>query len=183
MSKKLTMAQLKKQLKDFSQDELIYLICQLYKSSSEAADFINVEIGSPEYVIELLEEAKKKVRKEFFPTRGFGRLSLSSAKEAISSFGKICSDVSMVIDLELYYVECGVEFTNTYGDINESFYSSMERMYWVVIEKLNKSDDMHLYETFADRLSAVIEETEGIGWGFYDGLCDSYYSLKWIEEE
>ena len=111
------------------------------------------------------------------------QLYKTSPEAAISSFGKVCSDVSMVIDLQLYYVECGVEFTNTYGDINESFYSSMERMYWAVIEKLNKSDDRHLYETFADRLRAVIEETEGIGWGFYDGLCDSYYSLKWIEEE
>ena len=56
-------------------------------------------------------------------------------------------------------------------------------MYWTVIEAINKSDDRKLYETFADRLKAVIEETEDIGWGFYDGLCDSYYSLKWIEEE
>ena len=89
----------------------------------------------------------------------------------------------MINDLQLYYVECGVEFTNTYGDINESFYSSMGNMYWTVIEAINKSDDRKLYETFADRLKAVIEETEDIGWGFYDGLCDSYYSLKWIEEE
>ena len=125
----------------------------------------------------------KKVRKEFFPSRGYGRLSLATAKQAISSFKKVCQDPNMIIDLQLYYVECGVEFTNTYGDINESFYSSMESMYWTVIEAINKSDDRKLYETFADRLKAVIEETEDIGWGFYDGLCDSYYSLKWIEEE
>ena len=45
MSKKLTVAQLKKQLKEFSQDELIYLVCHLYKSSPEAADYINAEMG------------------------------------------------------------------------------------------------------------------------------------------
>ena len=183
MSKKLTVAQLKKQLKEFSQDELIYLVCHLYKSIPEAADYINAEMGDQEYVAQLLEDAKKKVRKEFFPARGFGRLSLSTAKQAISSFKKVCQDPNMIIDLQLYYVECGVEFTNTYGDINESFYSSMESMYWTVIEAINKSDDRQFYETFADRLKAVIEETEGIGWGFYDGLCDSYYSLRWIEEE
>ena len=69
------------------------------------------------------------------------------------------------------------------SEFNASFYSSMENMYWTVIEAINKSDDRKLYETFADRLKAVIEETEDIGWGFYDGLCDSYYSMKWIEEE
>ena len=25
----------------------------------------------------------------------------------------------------LFYVECGIEFTNMYGDINEAFYYSM----------------------------------------------------------
>jgi hypothetical protein len=29
----------------------------------------------------------------------------------------------------LFYVEMGVRYTNQYGDINESFYTSMESMY------------------------------------------------------
>ena len=182
MSKKLTAAQLKKLLKECSQDELIYLISRLYKAVPEAADFINVELGDQEYISGLLEEAKKKVRKEFFPNRGYGRLSLSTAKSAISSFKRVCTDPVMIIDLQLYYVECGVEFTNSYGDINESFYSSMERMYWAVIETLNKSDDERLYQLFSERLKAVVDDSSGIGWGFYDGLCDSYYSLKWVRE-
>ena len=57
MSKKLTVAQLKKQLKEFSQDELIYLVCHLYKSIPEAADYINAEMGDQEYVAQLLEDA------------------------------------------------------------------------------------------------------------------------------
>ena len=179
----MTVSQLKKLLNESSQDELMYLICQMYKSIPEAANYINAEMGDQEYINDLLDEAKKKVRKEFFPARGFGRLSLSSAKSAITSFKKICSDPGLIIDLQLYYVENGVEFTNTYGDINESFYNSMESMYWTVIETINKSDDRALYEQFANRLKAVVDDTKGIGWGFYDGLCDSYYSLKWLDEK
>ena len=58
----------------------------------------------------------------------------------------------------------------------------MERMYWAVIETLNKSDDERLYQMFSERLKAVVDDSNGIGWGFYDGLCDSYYSLKWVGE-
>lgn len=29
----------------------------------------------------------------------------------------------------IYYVECGVELTNEYGDIDESYYSSVENVY------------------------------------------------------
>ena len=55
-------------------------------------------------------------------------------------------------------------------------------MYWAVIETLNKSDDERLYQMFSERLKAVVDDSNGIGWGFYDGLCDSYYSLKWVGE-
>ena len=49
MSKKLTTTQLKKQLKECSQDELIDLISRIYKAVPETADFINVELGDQEY--------------------------------------------------------------------------------------------------------------------------------------
>lgn len=181
MAKKLSAAQLKKKLKDFSQEELIYLIGRIYQSCPEAADLINAELGDENYSVKLLEEAKEKVRKEFFPTRGMGRLSLSSAKSVIASFKRICKDPAMVLDLQLYYVENGVEFTNTYGDINESFYNSMGSVYHTVTETLNKLDDEDLYLQFEERLKAVLDETDGIGWGFSEDLSDSYYSLKWVK--
>lgn len=101
-------------------------------------------------------------------------------KSAIASFKRVCTDAAKVIDLQLYYVENGVEFTDTYGDINESFYNSMGSMYRTVVDALNKTDDPAVYEQFKDRLKAVIEDTAGMGWGFNEDLSDSYYSLKWI---
>lgn len=111
-----------------------------------------------------------------------GRLSLSSAKSVIASFKRVCKDPAMILDLQLYYVENGVEFTNTYGDINESFYNSMGSVYHTVTETLNKLDDESLYLQFEERLKAVLDETDGIGWGFNEDLSDSYYSLKWVKE-
>ena len=91
---------------------IIYLIGRVYQSCPEAADLINAELGDENYSEKLLDEAKEMVRKEFFPARGLGRLSLSSAKSVIASFKRICKDPAMVLDLQLYYVENGVEFTD-----------------------------------------------------------------------
>ncbi len=181
MAAKLTQTQLKKQLNDCSKEELVYLITRLYKFCPDANSLRNAEMGDDSYIDGLLEEAKVKIRKEFFPARGFGRPSLSSAKSVIASFKQVCSDTAKVIDLQLYYVENGVEFTDAYGDINESFYNSMGSMFRAVVDAMNKTDDPAIYEQFKDRLKAVVEDTAGMGWGFNEDLSDSYYSLKWIE--
>ena len=34
------------------------------------------------------------------------------------------------------------------------------------------ADEQNHYET---RLSKVMKSAKGIGWGYYDGLCDLYY--------
>ena len=177
-TKKMTVTQLKDHLQEYPQEKLIDLICRMYKSSPEAALFISTEFGDSAYAEELLEKAKAKIWREF---GGNGRLSLTTAKSVITSFKKACSDDAMVLDLQLYYVECGIVFTNHYGDINASFYNSMCRMYWTVVETLNKLDREDLYDKFKDRLKAAVDDTSGIGWGVHDDLYDSYYQAKWAK--
>lgn len=53
----------------------------------------------------------------------------------------------------LYYVEKGVEFTNNYGDIDQSFYSSIESMYERVIILCDEEEEY--YNFFANRLKQV----------------------------
>lgn len=83
----------------------------------------------------------------------------------------------------LYYVEVGIEFTNTYGDINEAFYNSVAAMYEEVVSAINKQDDSENYNNFKDRLKAVVEDTNGMGWGFHDDLGDIYWEIKWLDLE
>ena len=176
--KKLTITALKKRLRECSQEELIDLVQRLYGAVPEASDFINVEYDDGGYADDLLQKAKKQVRHEFFPDRGFGRCSLSKAKDVIRSFGHVCKDPALYLDLRLYYVECGIEFTNAYGDIDERFYSSMEGMYCDVVDTLNRLGDEALTSRFRDRLKAAVDDSENIGWGFYDGLYDAYGMLE-----
>ena len=176
--KKLTGTALKKRLRECSQEELIDMVQRLYGAVPEAADFINVEYGDADYVVGLLQKAKKQVRYEFFPDRGLGRCSLSKAKEVIRSFSHVCKDPALYLDLQLYYVECGIEFTNEYGDIDERFYNSMESVYRNVIVTLNNLGDETLTSRFRDRLKAAVDDAKNTGWGFYDGLYDDYGMLE-----
>ncbi len=71
----------------------------------------------------------------------------------------------------LYYVEQGVNFTNEYGDITESFYASMESMYETALQMIVKN---RLESQFDERCWAVVNNTSGIGWGFHDNLGALY---------
>jgi len=72
----------------------------------------------------------------------------------------------------LYYVECGVEFTNDFGDINENFYISIENAYETSLKLI---DEERILSKFKNRVFKVVNETRNIGWGFHDCLCEVYY--------
>jgi hypothetical protein len=106
-------------------------------------------------------------------------MRLGEAKNAILNFKKLSSDDHKTLDLMLYYVELGTQFTNTYGDIDAKFYDSMVSMYNKVVNECNKNEKF--YNIFKDRLYSIVLETEGIGWGYNYSICDIYYSLDWLE--
>ncbi len=118
------------------------------------------------------------IYESFYPKRGF-KLSLSQARKAISDFKKLSSLPVHVADAMIYFVECGVLFTNDFGDIDEPFYNSMEGMFkdaCVFIQKNN------LEKLFKERCKKVMEDTSGIGWGFHDCLSDLFYQFFETEE-
>ncbi|QQK78817.1 hypothetical protein HUG20_02120 [Salicibibacter cibi] len=177
--RQLKVTELKKQLKTLDNKELISIISEIYKISPDAKKYLSVKFAGEDGVNDLYQEAKAKIKDEFFPDKGFGKLRLREAKNAINKFKKLTGDNRKVVDLTLFYVEKGVDFTNEYGDIDESFYDSMERAYASVIRWCSEEEDYYRY--FADRLQNVVINTDGLGWGFHDGLSDIYYSLPWVE--
>jgi hypothetical protein len=117
------------------------------------------------------------VEQEFFPERGHGKLGLKAAKNAISEFGKLTGDVKRSLELKLIYVENGVRFTLTFGDIDERFYNSMESMYADIINQVNRDETGELFEEFEERLEAIVWNTRGVGWGFHDNLAEMHGQL------
>ena len=177
--KLITNTEIKKAIKGYDRDECVGLILEIAKSCSQAKEFLTLKLAEDNGAI--LDKYKKIVRNEFYPARGYGRLNLREAKKAISDFKKLSTDKKMVLDLMLFYVECCVEFTKAYGDIDDSFYYSAESVYGQVVKEVINLD-MPVYEEFSGRLAGVVDDSSGIGWGFHDCLQEMHSELLAIYE-
>lgn len=167
-SKELSIPEIKKALKTYDKESLISILLDCYKQSRDVKNYIHVLLNPEDAIEDLFQKAKNQILHEFFPERGFGKIRLSVAKKAISEFKNLSNDELRTIDLMIYYVEVGVDFTNTYGDIHEQFYDSMISMYGNVINKIKGKAG--LYNKFNQRLETIVKNTDGIGWGFHDDL-------------
>lgn len=169
--------ELKKHLNDASKEELTQQIVELFKKNDFVKDYYKLKYNA-EYSSAVLTKQKEVIKNEFFPKRGYGKARLSVAKKSISEFKKLSNDKEQIAEIMLYYVEMGVEFTNDYGDISESFYMSMEGMFEQVVKFIVKEK---LEKMFVDRCSDVVKDTNGIGWGFHDGLSEIFH--EYISDE
>ena len=182
MKKEMTITELKKKLAGVERKELEQILCGLYKSFDDAAQSINLQLLDSSYGLKLLKLYQDKMYKIFFPKdiirSGF---SLSAAKKVISDFKKVCQNEELVLDLKLYFVGCGTEFTNTYGDIDERFYQSLCDAFFDVANAA--SGDQELFEEWEDRLRRIVVDSEEIGWGFHDFIVEEYYNIPWVDED
>jgi len=76
-----------------------------------------------------------------------------------------------LIDLMLFFVECGSQFTIDYGDIDEDFYTVLEDVFEEVLVLIKKSN-IEIFERYRERLYCIAEETREIGWGYGDQIRD-----------
>lgn len=173
---KLTLTQLKNHLKNKSADELVKEISGLYKMFAEVKDYYQSSLSEAGKK-EVLQKYKAVIENEFFPLRGEPKMRLSIARKVVNEFKKISSSPEDIADLMVFYVECGVKLTNAYGDIDEPFYCSMESMYNKALKYIVKTDQK---DKFYKRCKKIIKDTYNTGWGFNDGLSDSFY--EYLEE-
>ncbi len=168
----MKITELKRNLEELSKDTLITTITDIYKKNDFVKDYLNGKFGSKSDV-SILVKYKDIIEEEFFPEFGEGKARLSVAKKSITEFKKISNNKMHISDLMLFYVEIGVNFTACYGDIDENFYMSMERMYGNALKHIEKYD---LSISFLDRSKKIVDDTVDMGWGFHDELCEIYYS-------
>ena len=171
---------LKKQLEDMTKPELVALVVELVRLDKDNLAYVEAKFAGPSEITKAAEYYKLIIKNEFFPARGFGKIRLRIVKRAISDFKKATGNTQAVLELKLYYVENGTRFTNEYGDIDDPFYSSMESMFKDVIDTLNKMGDTELTERFRPRLRRIVDNAEGIGWGYYDNLSDMFDELEGV---
>jgi hypothetical protein len=167
------MKELKVGLEGLDKRHLIELISEIYRKNKNIQRFLDYYFKPDE--LKLFEEYKNRVREGFFPRRGYD-LKLSLARKAINDFKKYEPPKELLADLMLYYVECGVEFTNNYGDISEAFYTSVAGSFRSALDLMGREGCL---EKFKERAVKISNDTKGIGWGFHDELLyyyNKYYS-------
>ena len=168
----MKITELRKHLKESGQDQLIKDIVDLYQKNEFVKDYYITKYNADNSLTVLIKY-KEIIEHEFFPINGYGKARLSVAKKAITEFKKISKDKTSTAELMIFYVETGVQYTDCYGDINESFYLNMEGMYKRALDFIVKKS---LEGKFQDRCLKIVNDTVNMGWGFHDELCESYYA-------
>ena len=121
-----------------------------------------------------MSKYKKLIQDSIHPYLEDGEiLDIRKANEAINRYTKAIDNPIGEAGLRIFYVECGNNFTLSYGDIDEDFYDAMIEMYECAIETILELPSKERDE-FKVRLQEIKESASGIGWGYYDGLCDAY---------
>ena len=101
-------------------------------------------------------------------------LDIGRAEDAIKRYSKSIDDVTGETELMVFFVECGNNFTLSYGDIDEEFYDSLLRIYKKAIQHAVElpAEEQNV---FKERLHEIMHSASGIGWGYHDALHELYY--------
>jgi hypothetical protein len=158
---------LKKYLSSLTKEELIEEICSLSRRFKQVHEYYQARL-EPNKTEDVLAAYKERVGREFFTRSGNpGPMRLGTARKSVQEFAKVQANVTHLIDLELFYVEEGVRFTNAFGDIDEPFYASMESMFERVLKRIKEHG---MEKMFVDRAKKIANDTREIGWGFGDQI-------------
>ena len=162
----------KKIINSFEKKQLVELIGDIYRLSSANKDFFHARFSLGE---DPLEPYKRIIQNAMHPyLEDNETLDIESANEVIDQYSKAVDDASGEAELMIFYVECGNNFTLSYGDIDGDFYDSVLFMYEKAIETVIELPAKK-QKLFRERLHEVMASASGIGWGYYDGLSDLYY--------
>ncbi len=163
---------IEKIIDQFDKEKLTGLLHDLYRLSSDNKDFFYARFSIGE---NNLSKYKKTIQNSVHPYLEDGEtLDIEKANDAISRYLKAVDNPIAEAELRIFYVECGNNFTLSYGDIDEVFYDAMLEMYEFATETVLELPTEN-QKDFKNRLQKIMKSASGIGWGYYDGLCNIYY--------
>ncbi len=151
---------LKKYLNDLSKDELEEQITELYDRLKEVKQFYDFVFNPKED--KLLDEAKFKIGKEYFPQgKRKAKKRRSVAQNAIKTFVKLGVEPEKIADLMIYNLEIAQTYNAEYEIKAESFYKSMLKSFTEAIDFVVQNS---LGAAMNHRLDRVVDEAVNQGW-------------------
>jgi hypothetical protein len=179
----LTITQLKRRLKELTKEEIIELFIEAVRSNKHTQSFVSVKIQGENAVIQLLENCKQSIYKQFYPTRGLPKLRVTAVEQAISNMRSVGEGTIWHFELLVYFCEVAVQHIHENWDIFEDMGDFFTDTYEAVIQTLNKEKTPDLYEKYQDRLKAIVDTKGCECWGIHDSLEGSYSVLKWVDHD
>jgi hypothetical protein len=177
MTKPVGKRELRKHLQGLTQEQLINHLLHLGESFKDVQAYLQ-NVVHPADDETVRGRYRQIIENEFFPARGYGKARLAVARKAVTDYRKVAASAEGSADLMLAYVEQGVQYARTYGDLDEPFYRSMDSMYTSALQWIVKHG---LVDAFRPRAAAVVAATRRMGWGFHDALTDTY--SNWLDDD
>ena len=163
---------LKKYLSDLTKDQLEEQVLDLYLRFNEVKTFYNFVFKPKED--KLLEEAKFKISKEYFPVgRRKPKARRSVAQKFIKHFIQLGVDAYVIAEIMVFNIEIAQQFANEKVVMPEAFYKSMLKSFEEALVYIKKRG---MQASYFERLSkiAMVSKTQNWlnYWGFEYALED-----------
>jgi hypothetical protein len=163
-----TWIDVKRNIKDFNKGQLIDLIRDLFRLSANNKEFFHTRFSLSE---DLLESYRRIIQDAIHPyLEDNETLDIGRAEDAIERYSKAIDDVKGETELMVFFVECGNNFTLSYGDIDDDFYDSVLLMYEKAIQNVTELSPEE-QKLFKERLHEIMESASGLGWGIMMGFA------------
>jgi hypothetical protein len=151
---------LKVYLKELKKKQLEEQILDLYDRFNEVKTFYNFVFKPKED--KLLEDAKFKISKEYFPVNSRKpKARRSVAQNIIKHFIQLGVDAYIVADVMLFNIEVAQKYSAQKEIKQESFYKSMLKSFEQAVEFI---DENKLRAEFNDRVLNIITTTKQQDW-------------------
>lgn len=170
---------IKRVVSGFSKAQLLGLVQDLYRSNERNREFLHTRFLAEGKGADLTPY-KTRIEAALMPKRWDGPMHLGpirygEARRAISDYNKARGALADLLDLMLYYVQCGNDITLEFGDMDERFYDSMGSMFGSLVAKLKSQEDTDLVEIWLPKLEREAHRVRDLGWGYGDVVTKSHF--------
>lgn len=178
---KISWKNIKSRLTGMDTPSLIMLIHDLYALNKENKEFLQGKVGGETAFASLCEEASRKIIKEFFPERGFGRARIAPVKKLITGYKKATGDPIGTANLTLLFIEQFVKYCREYGGEADSKFDALSvamKELFKILETCPAIIDVLMVE---ERLYKVKTDASYFGYGVEDEIADLIDDIEALE--
>ncbi len=155
-----------KYLQSLKKDELETQVLELYAKFKPVRTYYNFVFNPKEE--KLLEEAKFKISKEYFPVNGRKpKARRSVAQKAIRHFQDLELDPLLLAELMIFNIETALRFNAQKQIKQEPFYKSIFNSFTEAVNFVQLSG---VKSSFWKRLNDILDEVEEQGWFNAEGF-------------